>query len=75
MPDIMVRCPTLGRAVPTGLTTEAVKFESIPDIAMPFRCAACLKMHEWRPYSAWVDKVDKDRPRQHVRLVVQKRGT
>jgi len=26
MPDIMVRCPTVGTAVPTGLTTEAVKF-------------------------------------------------
>ena len=35
----MFRCPTLRRAVPTGLTTEAVKFESIPDnrgsVSMP----------------------------------------
>jgi hypothetical protein len=68
MPDIMVRCRTLGTAVPTVLTTEAVKFESIPDIAMPFRCPACLKMHEWRPITAWVDK---GRPRNRMRLVVQ----
>jgi len=38
MPDIMVRCPTVGAAVPTGVTTEVVKFESIPDIAIPFCC-------------------------------------
>jgi hypothetical protein len=72
MPDIMARCATLGTAVPTGLTTEAIKFESIPDIAIPFQCPACLKTHTWRPKTAWVDGVDKDRPRQHVRLV--KRG-
>jgi hypothetical protein len=70
MPDIMVRCPTVGVVVPTGVTTEVVKFESIPDIAIPFRCPACLKMHEWRPITAWVDK---DRLRHRVRLVVQKR--
>ena len=75
MPDIMVRCPTVGAVVPTGVTTEVVKFESIPDIAIPFRCPACLKMHEWRPITAWVDKADKDHRRQHVRLVVQKRWT
>ena len=26
MPEIMIRCPTFGTAVPTGLTTEAIKF-------------------------------------------------
>ena len=72
MPDIMVRCPTIGAVVPTGVTTEVVKFESIPDIAIPFRCPACLKTHTWRPITAWVNK---DRLRHHVRLVVQKRGT
>ena len=72
MPDIMVRCPTLRIPVPTGLTTESVKFESIPNIAIPFHCPACLKTHQWRPITAWIDK---DRHRQHVRLVVQKRGT
>ena len=71
MPDIMVRCPTLGTGVPTGLTTEAVKFESIPDIAIPFRCSGCLKMHQWRPITAWVDK---GRPRQWVQLVARKQG-
>ena len=68
MPDIMVRCPTVGAVVPTGVTTEVVKFESIPDIAIPFRCPACLKTHKWRPIMAWVDK---GRRRNRMRLVVQ----
>jgi hypothetical protein len=70
MPDIMVRCPTVGAAVPTGVTTEVVKFEYIPDIAIPFRCPACLKTHKWRPIMAWVHK---GRPRNRMRLVVQGR--
>jgi hypothetical protein len=71
MPDIMVRCPPLGMKVSTGLTTESVKFESLPDIAIPFRCPARRKMHNWRPITAWVDK---GRPRQSPRLVVRGQG-
>jgi hypothetical protein len=70
MKDIMVRCPTFGMGVPTGLTTEDVKFESIPDVAIPFRCPACRKTHEWRPITAWVDK---GHPRKRGLLVVQGR--
>jgi hypothetical protein len=68
MPDIMVLCPTVGAVVPTGVTTEVVKFESILDVAIPFRCPACLKTHKWRPIMAWVAK---GRPRNRMRLVVQ----
>jgi hypothetical protein len=71
MPDIMVRCPTLGMVVPTGLNTETVKFESLPNVEVPFRCPACRKMHTWRPITAWLAR---GRHRQHVRLVVQERG-
>ena len=69
MPDIMFRCPMLGTAVQTGLTTEAVKFESIPDIAIPFRCPACQQVHKWRPGDAWVDK---RRRRPWVQLIERK---
>ena len=43
MPEIMIRCPTFGTAVPTGLTTEAIKFESLSGIEIPMQCPACLK--------------------------------
>lgn len=55
MPDIMIRCPVMNKDVPTGLTTEAIKFESIEDgIAIPFRCPACLKLHTWERKQAWI---------------------
>ena len=55
MPDIMIRCPTFGREVPTGLTTEIIKFESLSGVTIPFRCPACLRTHKWEQKDAWVD--------------------
>jgi hypothetical protein len=59
MPDIMIRCPVFGRAVPTGLTTEAIKFASLSDITVPMRCPACLRIHKWEQKDAWVDGNDR----------------
>ena len=39
MPNIMIRCPTTGTPVPTGLTTEKIKFESLSEIKIPLKCA------------------------------------
>jgi hypothetical protein len=59
MPKIMIRCPSVGGAVPTGLTTEMVLFETIDaDLEIPLRCPACLKIHKWRPKDAWIDKAN-----------------
>jgi hypothetical protein len=56
---IMIRCPVLGRAVPTGLTTEQVVFDSLlPDLEIPMRCPACKKFHKWRRKDAWIEKTD-----------------
>jgi hypothetical protein len=59
MPDIMIRCPVFGRAVPTGLTTEAIKFDSLSDITIPMCCPACLRTHKWELKDAWVDGHDR----------------
>jgi hypothetical protein len=56
MPDIMIRCPTLKEPVSTGLTTEAIKFESLDDLSIPLRCPACRKTHHWGLKDAWVKK-------------------
>jgi hypothetical protein len=55
MPDIMIRCPMLGKAVPTGLTTEKIKLDSLSDIVMPLRCPACRKLHKWERKDASID--------------------
>jgi hypothetical protein len=60
MPDIMIHCPITGIAVPTGLTTEIVLFETLPDISLPMLCPSCERIHDWKPTQAWVK--DKEKP-------------
>jgi hypothetical protein len=52
--DIFIRCPQTGRAMPTGLTTDMVVFETLPPVALSLRCPACGQVHKWRPADAWV---------------------
>jgi hypothetical protein len=56
MPRIMISCPTVGTAVPTGLTTEKIKFESLAGVRIPLKCPACSKLHKWEKKEAWVEK-------------------
>jgi hypothetical protein len=49
MPNVMINCPILKVAVPTGLDTETVVFESLPSIELPFKCPSCGRTHQWKP--------------------------
>jgi hypothetical protein len=56
MPNVMINCPILKVAVPTGLTTEAILFQSLPtELEIPLRCPACKKLHKWKPRHAWIE--------------------
>jgi len=55
MPRIMIRCPMLRTPVPTGLTTESVKFDSLT-FKFSLRCPACKMDHDWSRVDAWVEK-------------------
>ena len=37
MSDILIYCPVTGQPVPTGLDTETVIFESLPNVEIPVR--------------------------------------
>ena len=54
--NIFINCPTTGIPVPTGLTTNSVVFHSLPPVAVPLCCAACGKMHKWKPQDAWIGR-------------------
>jgi len=54
MPDIVIRCPNLGRVVPTGLTTEKIKLSSLSGIKLRLQWPACLKIHKWGHKEAWI---------------------
>jgi hypothetical protein len=60
MPRIVIRCPTTGTVVPTGLTTEQIKFNSLAGITMPVECPACHRLHQWKRKDAWVEKEKQD---------------
>jgi hypothetical protein len=55
MPDIMIRCPQNAVTVSTGISTNTVQFDSLPDCAIPLDCPACHTVHRWRPRDAWVN--------------------
>jgi hypothetical protein len=54
MSDILIYCPVTGQPVPTGLDTETVIFESLPNVEIPVKCPSCGEIHHWRPRDAWV---------------------
>ena len=56
MPNIVIRCPTLGTTVPTGLSTEKIKFKSLSGVELRLQCPACLRLHKWEQREAWVAK-------------------
>jgi hypothetical protein len=58
MPKIMMNCPTLGKAVPTGLDTETILFNSLRDVLSLTHCPACGQMHKWGRKNSWVEKTN-----------------
>jgi hypothetical protein len=62
MPQILIRCPAFGNAVPTGLTTERVKFDSLSGIQFSMVCPACGKIHRWKQPKAWVERDEGRNP-------------
>ena len=61
MPAIMISCRTFGTPVPTGLTTETIKFESLSGTEIRMRCPACLKCHRWKRKDAWIEGANPNR--------------
>ena len=57
MSAILIRCRKTSRVVPTGLTTENVKFVSLAGIQFSMVCPVCGGIHRWNQRDAWVVKV------------------
>jgi hypothetical protein len=55
MARILIRCPTFNKAVPTGLTTNKIKLDSL-DLTLSLVCPACGIVHEWKQTDAWVER-------------------
>jgi hypothetical protein len=54
MRNILIRCPVFKKPVRTGLSTEAIVFDSLDDLSIPLRSPACKKVHKWQRKDAWI---------------------
>jgi hypothetical protein len=51
---VMVRCPTTGRELSTGVEMDAATFERLPDIRLRIKCPVCSLDHNWSTREAWL---------------------
>ena len=51
---VMVRCPTTGRELSTGVEMDAATFERLPDIHSQIKCPLCRLDHNWSTREAWL---------------------
>jgi hypothetical protein len=58
MADIMISCPTFGKAIPTGITTDAIVLHTL-DFPLTTHCPACRKIHKWTREDAWVNQPNR----------------
>jgi hypothetical protein len=66
MGSVMVRCPTTGHDIPTGIVTDRESFAATPVFFARVRCPICRTEHEWFAKEAWVcdaDPAPRPRPR------------
>jgi hypothetical protein len=50
---VMVRCPTTGRELSTGVEMDTATFERLPDIHSRIKCPLCRVDHNWSTREAW----------------------
>jgi len=58
--DIMILCPIFETAVPTGITSDIIKLDTL-DFPLTMHCPACKKIHKWTQKDAWVDNASPRR--------------
>lgn len=60
MYDVMIHCLHTGRLVPTGIKTDEVSFESLPEVLTILKvCPACRGSHAWSKKSAMLMKSEE----------------
>jgi hypothetical protein len=52
---VMVRCPTTGSELSTGIEMDAATFEHLPEIRSQIKCPICRLDHVWSTREAWLD--------------------
>lgn len=61
---VMIKCPTTGRDIPTGLEMDQRRFTSLPVFFSRSYCPFCRTYHEWFAKQAWVSEERSARERR-----------
>lgn len=70
MGAIMIKCPTTGQSIATGIETDPNSFRQIPDVLSRSRCPICGLEHDWSKREAWIgESVEGSPSRQTVQVV------
>jgi len=62
MAAVLTRCPRTGGIISTGITTDMVQFDSLPNVAVPISCPICGTTHIWKPSTSWIAENDRFHP-------------
>jgi hypothetical protein len=54
MSALMILCPKSGQPIPTGIETDELSFQQIPDVLSRARCPVCGLDHAWWKREAWL---------------------
>jgi hypothetical protein len=54
MSAIMIKCPNTDRDIFTGIETDFVSFNRLPNVLSHSYCPACDHEHPWRTAEAWL---------------------
>jgi hypothetical protein len=54
MATICTSCPNTGRAISTGIETDADSFLAIPEVIIRVRCPHCGEEHNWSKHNAFL---------------------
>jgi hypothetical protein len=55
MGAIMIKCPTTGQSIATGIETDPNSFRQIPDVLSRSRSPLCGLEHHWWKREAWIE--------------------
>ena len=54
MSSLMIKCPTTGKEIPTGIDTDQFSLKLTEDVVSSTFCPHCSQAHEWRKHEAWL---------------------
>ena len=56
MPEVLIKCPSTGKPIPTGIAMSKQLFESAMMQGNSVQCPHCQQMHTWDKGDAYLEE-------------------